>query len=168
MKACSDPLSSRSGISRTATWTGFVSGHCPRSFAHHDGSLPRCVCRHLYATRADTIHLGFGLARLPLRFPCFKAFSLCTPDFCGLHSSFGIRPRRLHVGHGFAGLHSTLYRLSDCLHHLLGTLLDSIAMPNQALQRMLRAAQVSCIRRSPAHPSASLSLRSLGVMPPVS
>jgi hypothetical protein len=35
-------------------------------------------------------------------------------------------------------------------------------MPNQALQRMLRDAHVSCIRRSPAHPSASLSLSSLG------
>src|SRR5687768_4641003 len=36
------------------------------------------------------------------------------------------------------------------------------ATPNHALQRMLRAAHVSCIRRSPAHPSASLSLESLG------
>jgi hypothetical protein len=35
-------------------------------------------------------------------------------------------------------------------------------VPNQALQRMLWDAHVSCIRRSPAHPSASLSLMSLG------
>jgi hypothetical protein len=98
-------------------------------------------------------------SRLALEFPVLPHSHYSSGVASRLSSSFS----HCHKRGPCASLHSNgllvdVYYSLGAFRRLCAMTLDIPSLPNQALQRMLWDAHVSCIRRSPAHPSASLIL----------